>query len=137
MQDSTTALTADLNSVRTFRRSCAPRCVERSKPCSEEELRAALSADDHARTPARRGYRHGTTARTVSWWLERAVRAHAVTARHFARALHMEIRSPATGWRNARSSSTVRNGSLKGNERLLLSRWLPQYIGGLELRHTL
>lgn len=32
----------------------------------EEELVAALGADDHVRTPGRRGYRHGTVARTLT-----------------------------------------------------------------------
>ncbi len=32
----------------------------------EEELPAALGADDHVRTPMRRGYRHGTTERTLT-----------------------------------------------------------------------
>ena len=32
----------------------------------EEELLAALGADDHVRTPTGRGYRHGTTERTLT-----------------------------------------------------------------------
>ncbi|MDH4064767.1 MAG: transposase [Acidobacteriota bacterium] len=32
----------------------------------EEELLAALGADDHVRTPMRRGDRHGTTERTLT-----------------------------------------------------------------------
>ena len=32
----------------------------------EEELLAALGADDQVRTPTRRGYRHGTTERTLT-----------------------------------------------------------------------
>ncbi len=66
MQDSSTALTAVLqfrHDLQAKLRDGVRRAIE---TVLDEELLAALGADDHVRTPTRRGYRHGTVERTVT-----------------------------------------------------------------------
>jgi putative transposase len=66
MQDSSTAPSAVLQ----FRQDLQAKLREGVRRAIEtvlgEELLAALGAEDHVRTPMRRGYRHGTTERTLT-----------------------------------------------------------------------
>ena len=66
MQDSSTALTAVLQFRQDLQAKLREGVRRAIETVLEEELLAALGADDHVRTPMRRGYRHGTTARTIT-----------------------------------------------------------------------
>ena len=66
MQDSSTALTAVLQFRQDLQAKLRDGVRRAIETVLEEELLAALGADDHVRTPMRRGYRHGTTARTIT-----------------------------------------------------------------------
>lgn len=66
MQDSSTAPTAVLQFRQDVQARLRDRVRRAIEDVLEEELRAALGAADHVRTPTRRGYRHGTTERTLT-----------------------------------------------------------------------
>jgi transposase-like protein len=66
MQDSSTAPTAVLQFRQDLQAKLRDGVRRAIETVLEEELLAALGADDHVRTPLRRGYRHGTTERTLT-----------------------------------------------------------------------
>lgn len=66
MQDSSTALTAVLQFRQDLQAKLRDGVRRAIETVLDEELLAALGADDHVRTPTRRGYRHGTVERTVT-----------------------------------------------------------------------
>lgn len=66
MQDSSTAPTTVLQFRQDLQAKLRDGVRRAIEAVLEEELLAALGADDHVRTPTRRGYRHGTTERTLT-----------------------------------------------------------------------
>jgi putative transposase len=66
MQDSSTTPTAVLQFRQDLQAKLRDGVRRAIETVLEEELLLALGADDHVRTPTRRGYRHGTTTRTVT-----------------------------------------------------------------------
>lgn len=66
MQDSSTAPSVVLQFRQDLQAKLREGVRRAIEAVLEEELLAALGADDHVRTPMRRGYRHGTTERTLT-----------------------------------------------------------------------
>lgn len=66
MPDSSTAQTAVLQFRQDLQAKLRDGVRRAIETVLEEELLATLGADDHVRTPTRRGYRHGTTERTLT-----------------------------------------------------------------------
>ena len=66
MQDSSTAPSAVLQFRQDLQAKLRDGVRRAIETVLEEELLAALGADDHVRTPMRRGYRHGTIERTLT-----------------------------------------------------------------------